>query len=100
MDPHLAKKGGKVAQRGKGREDKKAREEEAAKCAKITDLFRTPRMVQNDEAGIPLSDYANGDDPEGEMQAELSARTELAVPADAEEVDKSRFRVQHKGNYN
>ncbi|KAI9516402.1 hypothetical protein NQZ68_015903 [Dissostichus eleginoides] len=38
---------------------------------------------------IPLSDDAVGDDPEGEMQAELSARTELAVPADAEEVDKT-----------
>ncbi|KAI9532232.1 hypothetical protein NQZ68_033856, partial [Dissostichus eleginoides] len=64
-------------------------------------------MVQTDEAesgdnssagpsqGEPststeeLADDADGDDPEGEMQADLSARTELAVPADAEEVDKT-----------
>ncbi|KAF3837901.1 hypothetical protein F7725_009669 [Dissostichus mawsoni] len=38
---------------------------------------------------VPLSDDADDDDPEGEMQAELSARTELAVPADAEEVEKT-----------
>ncbi|KAI9545630.1 hypothetical protein NQZ68_035035 [Dissostichus eleginoides] len=101
MDPHGAKKRRKGGAEREREKKKKAREEEAAKCAKITDLFRTPRMVQTDEAesgdnssagpsqgepststeelAVPLSDDADGDDPEGEMQAELSARTELAA---------------------
>ncbi|KAI9527343.1 hypothetical protein NQZ68_031481 [Dissostichus eleginoides] len=100
MDPHHAKKRRKGGAEREREKKKKAREEEAAKCAKITDLFRTPRMVQTDEAesgdnssagpsqgepststeelAVPLSDDADGDDPEGEMQADLSARTELA----------------------
>lgn len=35
-------------------------------------------MITCSPYSVPLSDDADGDGPEGEMQAELSARTELA----------------------
>ena len=55
MDPHPVKKRRKGGAEREMEKKKTARKEEAAKCAKITDVFRTPRTVQHDEAESKLA---------------------------------------------
>ncbi|KAI4833206.1 hypothetical protein KUCAC02_016120, partial [Chaenocephalus aceratus] len=45
--------------------------------------------TSTEELAVTLSDDADGDGPEGEMQAELSATARTELAADAEEVEKT-----------